>query len=410
MSATNVSIVVVSRGRPDALRLCLMGISQLRYPHFEVIVVADREGLKAVDGLADRIKTVAFDAPNISQARNLGIAQAAGKIVAFIDDDAVPEPTWLSYLVAPFGDAAVSAVGGFVIGRNGISFQWKARDIRPDGSSAPIAIDETRPTLLQGTPTRGIKTEGTNMAFRRDVLARLGGFDPEYAFYLDESDLNMRLAATQASTAIAPRAQVHHGFAASAYRAANRAPKDLTHIGASLVVFLRRNAPNADHSGVVAMERAQQRKRLLRHMIAGNLMPGDVTRLMRGFDKGCAEAESRDLATLTQLPPPQSPFLAFAPTVQAKGHMVLSARRWNWRKRRVDAVRAVQDGAIVSLYLFSTSARYHRVGFHQDGYWEQCGGLFGRSLRSDRIWWPYRWQSRLKREVNRVAPVRSGAD
>ncbi|WP_377509850.1 glycosyltransferase family 2 protein [Octadecabacter sp. R77987] len=410
MSAANVSIIVVSRGRPDALRLCLTGISQLRYPHFEVIVVADRAGLKAIDGLADRIKTVPFDAPNISQARNLGIAQAAGEIVAFIDDDAVPEPTWLSYLVAPFADETVSAVGGFVIGRNGISFQWKARDIRPDGSSAPIAVDDTRPTALQGTPTRGIKTEGTNMAFRRDVLARLGGFDPAYAFYLDESDLNMRLAATGASTAIAPRAQVHHGFAASDYRAANRAPRDLTQIGASLAVFLRRHAPNAEHAGVIAAERAQQRKRLLGHMVAGNLMPGDVALLLRGFDKGAAEAGGRELAVMPPLDQAQSPFLAFAPFVQAKDHVVLSARRWNWGKRRIDAARAVRDGAIVSVYLFSTSGRYHRVAFHRDGYWEQRGGLFGRSLRSDRLWWPYSWPRRLKREVDRVAPVRSGAN
>ncbi|MCB2123539.1 MAG: glycosyltransferase, partial [Rhodobacteraceae bacterium] len=59
-------------------------------------------------------------------ARNLGLAAAAGEIVAFIDDDAVPEPRWLARLTAPFADPGIAAAGGFVVGRNGISFQWRA--------------------------------------------------------------------------------------------------------------------------------------------------------------------------------------------------------------------------------------------------------------------------------------------
>ncbi|WP_375687454.1 glycosyltransferase family 2 protein [Pseudooceanicola sp. LIPI14-2-Ac024] len=93
-------MVVVSRGRPGPLALCLDALSRLRYAPYEIVVVADPAGLQAVAaaGLDGLVKTVAFDVPNISAARNAGIAAAAGEVVAFIDDDAVPEPCWLHHL------------------------------------------------------------------------------------------------------------------------------------------------------------------------------------------------------------------------------------------------------------------------------------------------------------------------
>ena len=92
MNHLSVSVVVVSRGRPDALKRCLLGIAQLQYPVFEVVIVSDPSGIKAAKSLpfAADLKLVPFDKPNISAARNLGIVEAAGDIVAFIDDDAVP--------------------------------------------------------------------------------------------------------------------------------------------------------------------------------------------------------------------------------------------------------------------------------------------------------------------------------
>ena len=64
------------------------------------------------------------DEANICPRRATAASQAAaGEIVAFIDDDAVPEPTWLNHLVAPFGRFDVAAAGGFVRARNGISWR-----------------------------------------------------------------------------------------------------------------------------------------------------------------------------------------------------------------------------------------------------------------------------------------------
>jgi glycosyltransferase involved in cell wall biosynthesis len=100
----SLSVVVASHGRPGTLRRCLTALSQSAFARLEVIVVADKEGLEVVARLpfGDRLKTVLQADPNLSKARNDGIAHAAGDIVAFVDDDAVPEPTWAGAIVAAF--------------------------------------------------------------------------------------------------------------------------------------------------------------------------------------------------------------------------------------------------------------------------------------------------------------------
>lgn len=406
MSVTPVSVVIVSRGRPDALRLCLTGVGQLLYPAFEIIVVADPVGVVASAPWTGRIKIVPFDLPNISAARNAGIAQASGDVVAFIDDDAVPEPTWLTNLVPPFADPDVTAAGGFVRGRNGITFQWKARDVRPDGSSRPLDLDETRPTLLTPRPGQGVKTEGTNMAFRRAALAGIGGFDPVFAFYFDETDLNMRLADQSGLTAIVPLAQVHHGYAASERRADDRAPRDLFQIGASLAVYLRKHLPDGDHGAICRVERDAQRRRVLAHMVAGRLAPGEVRRLLAGFDLGWQDGRARSIAPLPPLPDAMSAFLPFAPAGPDRGHLTQSGWRLAGRRHREAAKTAVAAGHRVSIYLLSMTARYHRIWFHPDGYWLHTGGLFGRSNRDDPLWRFWRFSGRVEREAGLVAQTR----
>ena len=248
MSQVPVSVVVVSRDRPMALRRCLAGLAQLQYDPFEIVVVADAQGCAAVAGsdLATHIKIVPFEQPNISEARNLGISHSAGDIIAFIDDDAVPEPSWLMQLTAPSARREISAMGGFVLGRNGISHQWKARAVDATGATEDIEMHPIRATVLKPKGARATKTEGTNMAVRRDVLVDVEGFDPGFAFFLDETDLNLRLARAGHATAIVPMAQVHHGFAASPRRRADRVPRDLFDIGASWAVFQRKYVPHAE--------------------------------------------------------------------------------------------------------------------------------------------------------------------
>ena len=402
MTLPSVSVVIVSHGRPDLLGLCLTGVGQLDYPHFEIVVVADAEGADAVraHALGEQVKLVVFDTPNIAAARNAGIAQAGGEIIAFIDDDAVPEPMWLQHLIAPFQDGQIAAAGGYVIGRNGFSFQWRGRAVDVDAQTEDIALPGDAPVVFDGTAQRGIKTEGTNMAVRRNVLAALGGFDPAFHFYLDETDLNMRLGQMGHKTAIVPLAQVHHGYAKSARRSAERVPRDLHQIGASLAVYLRKHGGDL---GRFAPQREAQRRRLLRHMVAGRLMPSDVGRVLATFDAGWADGMMRSYGETVAFT--QVGLRAFEGQMSAK-RRVISGRFWQWRRKCAQAKAATRRGERVTVILLSLSAKYHRVGFTAEGFWLQAGGQFGKSDRSDRRIQLWRASARIERENERVAPVR----
>jgi len=406
--APQVSVVVASHGRPGFLARTVTGVAQVLYPSFEVVVVADTKGVGAVAALpfADQIKTVVCDAANISAARNLGIAQAAGEIIAFIDDDAVPEPTWLTQLGAPFENPAVAAVGGFVIGRNGISLQWGAREVDDIGQPHALALTGDAPRIIQPTPGRAIKTEGTNCAFRRRILAELGGFDPNYRFYLDETDLNMRLAQAGYATAIAPRALVHHGFAPSERRAADRAPRSLFDIGASSAVFARKFASAARQADAMAQLAVQQKQRAVAHMVAGRIEPGRVTFLMQSLRDGIDQGSKRPLAPLPALPAAGAEFRAFRRPGATGQTRILAGRFWQARRLRKRARKLAGQGDIVTLFLFSPTALFHHHRFDEAGFWEQRGGLFGRSARSGRLFRMQRFATRVAREARRIAQQR----
>jgi len=380
-AAIRTSLVIVSRHRTETLLRCLMAVRQLDHPEFELIVVADPAAVTAVAALDWPLKLVAFDEPNISAARNAGIAAAAGEAVAFLDDDAVPEPTWLRRLTAPFADPAVSAAGGWVRSRNGISFQWQAGMVDRLTRPAPLAVPADRASLHRAAPGMAVEIKGTNCAYRRDLLCRLGGFDPGLRYYLDETELNLRLASEGALVAVVPGAQVHHFKAGSRQRSARRVPHNLHDIGASTAITLRRHgASEAEIAATRDWLRRGERAKLIRLMVAGGIEPRDVGRLARTLEAGFAQGLAETLPPLPRLPGGPG-FLPF-PAGPRPGR-VLAGRIWQARRLRGVATTCAAQGEIVTLILLDPSLRYHWQHYDRRGFWEQSGGLWGRAERSD---------------------------
>ncbi|HHH89355.1 MAG TPA: glycosyltransferase [Aliiroseovarius sp.] len=412
MTAPPVSVIVVSRGRPEMLRRCLTGIGQLFYPCYEVVVVADPSGAQAVRdmGLTARIKLVEYDEPNISHARNLGIAAAAGRIVAFVDDDAVPEPTWLDHLIEAFDDPAIVAAGGFVRGRNGISYQFRAAFVSPTGRD--VAIDTDGMTAFVPDPPAGhaVKTTGTNCAFRRKNVALMGGFDPVFSFFHDETDLNMRLMRAGGKTAVVPLAQVHHGFAASERRHGNRAPVSLEDVGASTVLFLRKHAPETALEPACDALTCEQHARLARYVADGRLDRSRVEPLMQGLRQGMARGRTTDIRPLAPLGAPAQPFRPYADAGGPRRSVVIAARPWSGAQAERGARAQVAAGNVVTLIRLSPTALFHRVRFLPDGYWLQTGGVFGRAVRDEPIFRPTTFRRRVEKEWQRVARLRQSPE
>jgi glycogen synthase len=220
--ATNlpsVSVVINTDGRAKALPLTLEGLRRLDYPNFEVCVVSGptpdgtREFLQAYP---HPIKIEHCGVRNLSESRNLGIRCASGEIIAFIDDDGVPEPEWLRELVAPFADPKVAAAGGIVYDHTGYELQYAYATCDRLGNADP----SDGPASEFNFPYSGKfpYVQGVNSAFRRSAIIQLGGFDEEFEFYLDETDVCCRVIDAGYIIAQLPNARVHHKFLPSAIR------------------------------------------------------------------------------------------------------------------------------------------------------------------------------------------------
>lgn len=370
-----LSIIVVSRHRPALLARCLAALSRQDHPEVEVILVADPASLLVQPGLP--LKRIEFDQPNISMARNLGLGAAAGQVVAFIDDDALALPHWARRIAAPFHDQRILAATGFTRGPDGLNWQAQAERITPDGVCVPIQIEDVAQDWValpveQGCP---VSTIGTNCAFRSSALRQIGGFDPAFPYFLDESDVNMRLADRfpQLMTAVVPHAEVIHGIAAGPIRAGAGVPRDLSQIGRSAMVFTRR------HGGTLAALERQQRQKLLRHMVAGRLDPFAIAPLLAGFSQGAAEgraaADPPWPASVDAVPNPFLPLSANRP--RDRKPVILQGWYWQRHQLRDIARQAVQAGETACLLLLTPTALPHRLILTSGGWWEQNGGIWG---------------------------------
>jgi GT2 family glycosyltransferase len=178
-----VSVIVCSCNGAATIADCLAGIEWLDYPNFETVVVDDGsiDGTAAVAADFD-VKLIRTENHGLSSARNTGIDAASGDIVAFLDDDSVPDRHWLRYLVSALVDEDHAGVGGPNIPPTGSATLSQAIACGPGGPIHVLVSDK----IAEHIP-------GCNMAFWKDALEAVGGFDPQFRVAGDDVDICWRL-------------------------------------------------------------------------------------------------------------------------------------------------------------------------------------------------------------------------
>jgi GT2 family glycosyltransferase len=202
-----VSVVVCAYNAASTLEDCLSSLERLHYPNYEVILVND--------GSTDATPEIARAHPGVhridvhpnaglSNARNVGAHAATGEIVAYCDADVRVDPEWLTYLVQPFLDGSVVGSGGPNVVPS--DDPWVAQCVaRAPGGPTHVLVDDR---TAEHVP-------GCNMAFRRDALLAIGGFNPVFLRAGDDVDVCWRLQARGWRIGFAPAALVWHHHRAS---------------------------------------------------------------------------------------------------------------------------------------------------------------------------------------------------
>ena len=182
-----VTVAVCTRDRAEQLKDCLTSLTRLAYSNVEILVVDNAPGTnetrKLVQSEFPDFRYVVEPRPGLDWARNRAIDEAHGEILAYTDDDVSVDPLWVCALVKVFqDDPLVMAVTGLV---------------------APYEMETQAQVLFEryGGFGRGFKRTwyhvdftsrkdsflhigagrfgtGANMAYRRAVFGKIGGFDP----------------------------------------------------------------------------------------------------------------------------------------------------------------------------------------------------------------------------------------
>jgi O-antigen biosynthesis protein len=198
--APRVSVVVCTYNGGRTLDQCLRSLRALDYPDYEVIVVDDgsTDGTRDVLQCFPDVRAIHQENRGLSTARNVGLQAATGSIVAYTDSDCFADPDWLTHLVYQLEKSGADAVGG--------------PNLTPEDGclAACVGAAPGQPTHVLESDQVAEHVPGCNMAFRKEALEAINGFDPQYRKAGDDVDVCWRLQAAGKWITFAPGAFVWH--------------------------------------------------------------------------------------------------------------------------------------------------------------------------------------------------------
>jgi GT2 family glycosyltransferase len=180
------------------------------------VIVVDSSSPDSTSELAKiyPIRYISIPERNRQRARNIGLFQSKGNIVAFIDDDVVVDENWSKNILIPYKYSYIGGVGGRVIpyGASASYFiRTKNTEVGKIHSDGLILgnFDLPLPTL-----TEVDHLPGCNMSFRKDLLMKAGGFDENFMGngFRDDTDVSLRIKGVGYKLVYQPKALIWHKF------------------------------------------------------------------------------------------------------------------------------------------------------------------------------------------------------
>ena len=185
--ASMVTVAVCTRDRPDDLRRCLEAIAALRAPVAEVLVVDNASAddrTRQVAESSPRVRYVREPRRGLDWARNRALLEARTPLVAFTDDDTLVHAGWVDGILHAFADEPEAvAVTGLVVpaelttpaqilaeSQGGFNKGFRRKWIS-------VAVDDGE-VAARRWPQIAAAGVGANMAYKREPVLALGGFDP----------------------------------------------------------------------------------------------------------------------------------------------------------------------------------------------------------------------------------------
>lgn len=169
--SVGVDVVVPTFRRPEELRRCIEALEKQTVAPISIEIVDDSD-----TDLGP------------GKSRNIGWKKGSAEIVAFTDDDCVPSRTWIEDIIREMSDGSKAIEGGVT------TLDEDGNVVRMD----PKPRDKWN------------RFKTANMAYRRDILESVGGFDEKYYIHREDTDLAWRVINSGNSIKWCPDCIVHH--------------------------------------------------------------------------------------------------------------------------------------------------------------------------------------------------------
>ncbi len=213
MNNLKIDIVIATYNRSGSLQKTLMSLIELQHPTdciYEILVVDN--GSK--DNTKDMVQDMAQRFPNRIQylsalqngktyALNKALSTSSGDVMAMTDDDVVVEPNWLSVIAENFHDETLQCLTGRIIP---VYREEKPSWYSPKLSTVMGEVDISPQRVVTKLAT------GANMAVRRSVLEKIGGFGHYQGVVNEDTIISHKLRDCGVHVVYDPQMIVYHYF------------------------------------------------------------------------------------------------------------------------------------------------------------------------------------------------------